>query len=170
MEYVNRCIKLNLPDGRTIDLLSEMLNKMIFWKQKEYHTPESCGFILGYKNRKTHNITISDITIPQKEDYRTRLFCKLLDELHFEFLKCSVKKGNYYMGVWHTHPQNVPVPSQIDWNDWYDVLEKDKTADKYAIFIIIGIKEFRIWVGDCTTKEIIEIFEADSKEGIYQKG
>lgn len=170
VEYVNRCIKFNLPDGRTLDLLFETLNKMVLWKQEELYKPEGCGFLLGYRNCKTKNITISDITMPQDRDYRLRFFCKILDKIHFRSLKQSAKKSNYYMGVWHTHPQNIPVPSDIDWAEWSEILKKDQTGDKYILFIIIGMQEFRIWVGDFDTKIIVEIFESASKDGIYQNG
>lgn len=74
------------------------------------------------------------------------------------------------MGVWHTHPQNIPIPSNVDWDEWSEILKKDRTGDKYAIFIIIGMQEFRIWVGDFDTRIIVEIFESASKDGIYRKG
>ncbi len=165
--YENRCIKFVLPDKRTVDLLSNALNEMLKWQQNENIKPESCGFLLGYKNQKTNNITISKITSPGKKDYRTKFFCKLIDIIHFNTIKSEQEKGNYYMGVWHTHPQNIPIPSTIDWKDWYEVLEKDRTGSEYAFFIIIGTEQFRIWVGDYKSKKIEEIFEASSADGIY---
>lgn len=71
------------------------------------------------------------------------------------------------MGVWHTHPQMIPEPSSIDWNDWYDTLEVDWTACKYIFFIIVGMKEMRVWVGDFARKEIIEIFECEKVGDLY---
>ena len=71
------------------------------------------------------------------------------------------------MGVWHTHPQNVPIPSSIDWDDWYGTLEVDKTGCEYAFFVILGISEMRVWVGDFRTKIIIEIQECQKQNGIY---
>lgn len=38
------------------------------------------------------------------------------------------------MGVWHTHPQTIPEPSNIDWDDWYETLKIDKTACEYIFF------------------------------------
>ena len=169
VQYVNRCIKFDLPNGKTVDLLSEALNKMIQWKQDDNQKTESCGFILGYKNSETGNITLSDITTPQKGDYRSRCFCKLKDKLHFELIKRNIEKKNFYMGVWHTHPENTPSPSFIDYRDWNEILEKDSTGSEFAFFIIIGQAEFKMWVGSYETNEILEVYEAKIIDGIYVK-
>lgn len=73
------------------------------------------------------------------------------------------------MGVWHTHPQDVPSPSSIDWEDWKDSLKKEKSGCEYIFFIIVGIKEWRIWVGDLQKGIISEIFECEkNEEGLYK--
>ena len=132
-------------------------------KRKSYqHAPSGTEWV--------DNITISDITMPQNKDIRKRYFCKLLDKAHFKALKRSAKKGNYYMGVWHTHPQKKPTPSPIDWNDWNEILLKDRTGAKYAFFVIIGTNEFRVWIGDYNKKEIVEILETNISDGIYKAG
>lgn len=170
MEYICSCIKFDLPNGKTVDILSDVLNNMAKWIQDEKSKPESCGFILGYENNVTHNITLSDVTAPQAKDIRKRFFCKIADRRHYEFLQKNKTKHNYYMGVWHTHPQKIPIPSNIDWKNWNGILKKDKTGSNYAFFVILGEKEFRIWVGDFSTQTISEIFEASKQDDIYMKG
>ncbi len=170
VEYVDRCVKFRMPDGNEADLLLSVLTAMEKWKQIHFDSKEAGGFILGYQNKATGNLTISDITSPQPNDSRSRCFCTIKDAIHFALLKKSKLKQNYYIGVWHTHPQDIPVPSSLDWNDWQEILQKDKTGSKYAIFIIIGLFEFRVWSGCFETKEIIEIFESTIRDGIYTKG
>ena len=168
--YVNRSVKFNLPNGNSLDILENVFDRMREWIQDDAAKPESCGFLLGYENRNTHNITLTDITVPQSGDYRSRFLCKISDALHFRFLKSSKKQGNFYMGAWHTHPQKVPNPSPIDLNDWAEILRKDKTGSDYAFFIILGETEFRIWAGDFSTLSIVEIYEADIQNGVYLRG
>lgn len=69
------------------------------------------------------------------------------------------------MGVWHTHPQTIPSPSTIDWDDWKETLKEDKTV----FFIIAGIECIRVWVGDFKTKHIIEIHECQKDGDVYKK-
>ena len=72
------------------------------------------------------------------------------------------------MGVWHTHPQIIPEPSYVDWNDWYATLDIDQTACDFVFFIIAGIKGARVWVGDFKSKQIIEIFECQKEGDLYK--
>lgn len=170
MEYVDRCVKLSLPNGQVVDILRPVLNAMGNWLQTTPLLPESCGFLLGYMNRVTKNITISELTTPKGQDKRTRYFCRLQDKSHFRALAENRKKANYYMGLWHTHPQAIPSPSAIDWTDWYDTLMKDKTGSEFIFYIIAGITEFRVWAGEIATGKICEIFEVEIFDGVYLKG
>ena len=61
-----------------------------------------------------------------------------------------------------------PEPSPIDWRDWYETLEVDRTGCEYVFFIIAGFRDIRIWVGDFKEKNIIEIFECKKVGGLYQ--
>lgn len=165
----NKCIKLVLPNDKTVDILSAIVDKLLNWVQDSIEKPESGGYIVGYEHLKTGNIILEDISVPQSNDTKTRIFFKLKDTIHKLFIKSKEANKSYYMGVWHTHPQSNPVPSSIDWNDWHETLELDKTGCDYIFFIIVGITSTRVWVGSKVTKEIIEIFECKkNKEGIYE--
>ena len=76
-------------------------------------------------------------------------------------------KKSYYMGVWHTHPEDIPEPSSTDWNDWRSSMNNEKSGCGYLIFLIAGRKQFRIWVGDIETREIVEINECKKIDDIY---
>ena len=73
------------------------------------------------------------------------------------------------MGVWHTHPQTIPSPSPIDWEDWKDTLMVDKTSCEYIFFLVAGTEGVRLWVGDFKTKHITEIFECEKERDLYNK-
>lgn len=170
MEYEKRCVKFELYDNTYIDLLADVLEKMEMWRQVDSESNEACGFILGYQNKQTKNITISNITNPQEDDFRTRFFCRLQSIGHFKFLEKEKLNQNYYLGVWHSHPQRIPEPSWLDFQNWNDILEKDQTGSDCVIFIIIGTKAFRVWVGSYKTKEIVEVFESKIQNGVYIRG
>lgn len=167
MKLTNSCKKMNLPNGKVVDILSTVLDKMENWIQDTEKQPEAGGYIVGYQHLGTENITLEDISQPCELDKKSRLYFGMRDSKHQIFLKESIKRKSYYMGVWHTHPQMTPSPSDIDWKDWYDTLEVDRTGCEYIFFIIAGIKEMRVWVGDIESKEIVEIFECPSNNGIY---
>ena len=99
MEYENRCIKFDLPNGNCIDILNNVFQSIKDYIQFEQNTPESAGFLLGYQNRITNNITISDFTVPHSMDIRSRFFCVIKDAFHFLAIKEKSKNQNYYVGV-----------------------------------------------------------------------
>lgn len=167
MNIVEGCIKMMLPNGKIVDILSEVMCELRKWLQDTSTKAEAGGYIVGYQHSQTGNITLEDVSTPYSLDKRTRTRFVMHDPRHRLFLFQRKFQKSYYMGVWHTHPQNVPIPSSIDWDDWYGTLEVDKTGCEYAFFVILGISEMRVWVGDFRTKIIIEIQECQKQNGIY---
>ena len=160
---------MKLPNEKVVDILSDVFVEMEKWIQTDIKSPESGGFIVGYKHSETGNITLENISHPYPLDMRSRICFNIIDSKHKSYLYKAEERKSYYMGVWHTHPQDVPEPSDVDWNDWYGTLKFDRTACEYVFFIIAGIDAVRVWVGDFRTNEITEIFESEKEGGLYKK-
>ena len=169
METWNQCVKMKLPNGKVVDILADVFSEMIKWIQTNAEFPESGGYIVGYKHSATDNITLENISHPYPMDVKSRVCFKIMDKSHKRYLYQAEKGKSYYMGVWHTHPQNVPEPSIVDWNDWYGTLMCDRTACDYVFFLIAGTEAVRVWVGDFRNNEITEIFECEKEGGLYKK-
>lgn len=168
IEIGNKCIKMRLPNGKVVDILSPVFEEIGKWLQTDSMLPESGGFIVGYKHSKTGDVSLENASHPYLLDTRSRTRFNIIDPKHRLFLLRSQAKKSFYMGVWHTHPQSIPVPSNIDWNDWYGTLEIDKTACEYIFFIIAGTEGARVWVGDFKTKRITEITECEKEGELYK--
>lgn len=166
----SRCFKFKTGSGQIIDITPNVIENVLPYLQKTKTDDEACGYVVGYKNNSTHNITLNSTSLPGAEDYRTRIFCKLKDVAHKIFLKRQESEKNYYMGTWHTHPQNIPIPSLIDIKEWEDTLKSDKTGCEYAFFLIFGVDEFRVWYGDYKTKRILELKEIKRINDLYIEG
>jgi len=162
-----RCYKYHLPNGRTLDVLAEVILEISLWLQVAPDAPESGGYIIGYQHSRTGCITLELVTTPYPNDIRTRIRCNLLDDAHFAFLEKVKPYCSYYMGAWHTHPQKHPTPSGIDWDDWYATIEANKTSSGYIFFLIAGTKSFGIWAGDINSKKISKLDECYMEYGLY---
>lgn len=160
---------MRLPNDKVVDILPEVFNEISRWTQDSFTAPESGGFILGYRHENTGNVSLEFVTPPQAGDLCTRVKFEIKDDNHKRMLLRARMKKSYYMGVWHTHPQTVPIPSSTDWDDWNDTLQKDRTACEYAFFLIAGTKGIKVWVGDLHTKRIVEIHECEKEGGLYKK-
>ena len=171
MDVMNdRCVKMRLPNGRVADVLTPVLDEIRKWIQNEEYKPESGGYIIGYQHNKTGNISLESVSHPYRMDVRSRTRFDIRDPRHQVFLKKARRHKSYYMGVWHTHPERTPEPSDIDLTDWKETMRLDQTGGKYVFFIIAGTEEWRLWVGDFETSDIHEIFECSiDANGLYIK-
>ena len=166
----NSYVKMSLPNGKVVDVLSPVLAEIRRWVQDEPSKPESGGFIVGYLHKGTGNVSLEAVSHPYPSDIRNRIRFDIRDSKHQHFLRRAKRNQRYYMGVWHTHPQEIPVPSEIDWNDWYETLKIDQTGCSYVFFIIAGTMEWRIWAGDIHSGNIQEIHECPKgDDGVYLK-
>lgn len=166
----NNCIKMKLPDGNVVDVLSPVLEEIEKWVQDDISKPESGGYIVGYQHKNTGNISLEAVSHPYLLDVKNRVRFDIKDPRHQHFLRKAKRNKSYYMGVWHTHPQKVPVPSDIDWNDWGETIKSDTTGCRYVFFIIAGTDAWRLWVGDLSSGAITEIEECEKdSQGIYLK-
>lgn len=168
MKLTNSCKKMKLPNGKVVDILSSVFEEISNWIQNSEEKKEAGGYIVGYQHSKTGNITLENISIPYKFDKRTRFYFGMRDPRHQLFLLNQSREKSFYMGVWHTHPEINPEPSTIDWNDWDETLDVDRTGCNYIFFVIAGIHELRFWVGDFESKEIVEIFECKKVGDLYE--
>ncbi|WP_229981760.1 Mov34/MPN/PAD-1 family protein [Clostridium aromativorans] len=160
---------MKLPNGKVVDVLPEVFQGISKWIQNDDYVPEGGGFILGYKHKGTCNISLEYVTYPHPLDICGRVYFKIRDPIHELLLLKARARKSFYMGVWHTHPQAIPHPSQVDWDDWNDTLVKDKIASEYVFFFIAGTEGIRVWVGNFKTKHITEIFELEKDGDLYKK-
>lgn len=166
----NHYVKMRLPNGKVVDVLGSVMEEICNWIQDEITKPESGGYIVGYQHKGTGNVSLEAVSHPYIKDVKNRVRFDIRDPRHQLYLKKARRNKSYYMGVWHTHPQNVPVPSEMDWHDWNETMRTDITGCQFVFFVIAGTKEWRIWAGDLETGIIYELKECTKNaEGIYFK-
>lgn len=89
---------MRLPNGKVVDILSDVFEEMLKWVQADIKCPESGGFIVGYKHSKTGNITLENISHPYPLDIKNRIYFKIIDPRHKHYLHKAEKRKSYYMG------------------------------------------------------------------------
>lgn len=169
IQIESRCVKMMLPNKNVVDILPEVFEEIQKWIQIDKTSSEAGGFIVGYQHKEIGNISLEGVSHPYLQDIRNRIHFSMRDQEHNVFLSRAKRRNSYYMGVWHTHPQMIPVPSQTDWIDWNETLNMDRTACEYIFFLIAGTEGARVWVGESKTKRIIEIVECKKEGDLYKK-
>lgn len=164
MENEEKISMYLLPNGKNLYIHTKV--KAIFSNYIQIHSKshESGGFILGYENVKTGSIIIDELTVPQKKDTHSRYRFSIKDKQHFIDMNNFRKKESFFLGTWHTHPQDRITPSFIDWIDWKASMRNESPAALYMIFIIVGRQEIAVWAGNRQTKKIIRIKEVSINE------
>lgn len=50
----------------------------------------------------------------------------------------------FYIGEWHTHPENSPIPSTIDYSSIEDNYQTASLVIPFLFMIIVGMETFHI--------------------------
>ena len=126
-----------------------VLERMESYRQNLSSSNESGGLLLGY--RRGPHLEIVDITIPFSGDVQKRSYFYRCDSAHEHYAYEKWKgSGNEidYLGEWHTHPESLPTPSDLDMREWKNVVG----GRAYAMtFFIIGTVDTWVGVGDCVS-------------------
>ena len=118
---------------------------------------EAGGVLLGRFIKGSEDIVVDYITEPMAGDIRGR----------YKFIRKDIRHQNKidevwqesdgtcnYLGDWHTHPEDDPVPSNVDQANWLRKLKEDKYSGRYLYFLIVGLIVVSIWRADNQTGAI----------------
>lgn len=147
----NRLIKYILPDGKKLIVHAPVVDTLLTYTQRKISDSESGGFLLGYENSKNKSVIIESLTIPQSKDNKSRIHFTINDSKHIFFLENAQLDKSFFLGTWHTHPQDYVIPSVADWIDWKKSIKNERPGARYMLFIIVGRMEIGVWCVDMAT-------------------
>ncbi len=108
-------------------------------QQRHLWSREAGGQLFATLNGNT--ITVTDATGPRKTDKRNRhsyIPDRLLEQ---EEITDFYSRGFHYIGDWHTHPQESPVPSDVDRQNLAEMVQLSKHDLNGFLMLIIGVGE-----------------------------
>ncbi len=148
-----------LPNEKTLFIRPEAIVKMLKYKQDKSSFSEAGGILIGRILLENEHYIIDDVSEPMPTDKRSRFRFSRKPEGHQEYFNSIWEREDgccFYLGEWHTHPENVPIPSSVDRKDWERIVGLD-FENETLFFIIVGIKEIKVWYGNSANKKIIEL-------------
>lgn len=104
---------------------------------------EAGGILIG--SYRGDHIHIRDCTVPLRHDVRKRFFFDRKDRGHQLAAITAWSKSlgsETFVGEWHTHTENFPVPSNLDHRTWHDITRQKVLP---VVFLILGRKG--MWAG-----------------------
>lgn len=145
-----------LEDGRKLFIRNYALNKIEKFRQIKLKDSEAGGILIGRILIENNNFIIDDVTEPMNFDVRKRNYFKRSSQGHQEYFNNVWENTNghcFYLGEWHTHPENDPTPSWIDKKNWKRIMSLNHEADT-LFFCILGIEKVNMWSGDRKSRHI----------------
>lgn len=143
-------IVLTFTEGRRLVITDSAIAQMRKHTQTSSWQSESGGVMLGRHLEESSDLVVDEVTSPQSTDRRSR-FSFFRSSAHSQIAEERWRKtlGKIaYLGLWHTHPENWPSPSEVDIRDWAKAIRKDSFDGNYLFFCIVGIEKIRVWAGN----------------------
>jgi integrative and conjugative element protein (TIGR02256 family) len=108
--------------------------------------PEGGGLLFAQFEFPT--VRISIVTAPHRTDGRWKTMFIPNRILQRRAIKGQFKKGDHFVGEWHTHPEPNPTPSGLDLASMRDAFVKSSHELNYFIMVIVGNRLDRLvlWV------------------------
>ncbi|MGI4858965.1 MAG: Mov34/MPN/PAD-1 family protein [Janthinobacterium lividum] len=125
----------------------EAVKQMVAFAQILPAQSEAGGVLLGRHLLDSLDVVVDEVTVPQKADRRSR-FSFFRSRMHEEFAQgrwLQQESTLAHLGLWHTHPEEDPVPSSVDRDDWRKAVLADRYEGRYLFFPIIGTRRIRVW-------------------------
>lgn len=114
---------------------------------------EAGGILIG--SHRGDHIEITDCTSPLRRDVRKPYLFDRKDRGHQLAAVAAWTKSlgrKSFVGEWHTHPEDYPIPSGIDRATWQSIIEKSSDT---RVFVIVGRKD--IWAGASATGTVVRM-------------
>lgn len=111
----------------------------------KYFPKEFGGIFLGEVTEKTAEVTT--ILTPTKFDNSETKFKRYSEDLNDKIAEAYEKNNGriIFLGEWHSHPLNAPVPSSTDYEAMYKLSTHPNISLKTPILLIISYTETKVF-------------------------
>lgn len=127
-----------LPDGSVQLNFSDSVREVFERNIQASDLPESGGILLGTVHERGLLVTVA--TTPTRQDRQLRYLFERFPFGHHAVARRlwrSTGGTTRYIGEWHTHPQDIPTPSDLDLKEWRQ-LAKARADKRPLLAVIVG--------------------------------
>ncbi len=134
------------PKQRLI-VVEHAASRMQAFAQRRCWDSEAGGVLMGRHLLDSNDVVVDEVSTPQNTDRRSR-FSFFRSHKHGQVAQqrwLEEHSTSAYLGLWHTHPESDPSPSQVDREDWRKAVSLDTYTGNRLFFPIVGTSRIRIW-------------------------
>lgn len=126
-----------LPDGvQRLVLQPDVLRHLLDHRQTKFWQKEAGGQLFATINQGL--TTIERVTGPRKTDRRSRTGYRPDRKAEQREIDEMYAVGLHYVGDWHTHPERIRLPSEMDKNSMVECFSKSNHQAEGFLLIIVG--------------------------------
>lgn len=136
-----------VDEDRAIKISDKMLLLIKTHIQDDYTKSESGGVLIARENISNSNLIIEHMTTPFTGDLQSRFGYTRQDKQHVMIFQNLYQENAgiyFYIGEWHTHPEQIPNYSSVDEKNWKRIA-KENAEENIFYHLIAGTIAFRIW-------------------------
>lgn len=115
---------------------------------KGHYPNEFGGFLVGFYSDDNKHLHITDTILPKSfiaSKYFFQRSTKGIEKKLSNYYKEIPKK--FYVGEWHTHPDNSPIPSSTDISAINAIIDNQNACLANPVLLIIGYSKTQVDFG-----------------------
>lgn len=147
---------------RKLILEADIQSKILNIQSTHTFKREIGGILIGIYDTKYGCLRLTDMSFPQSGDQQSRFRFNRKSDGHQELMDHLWESSDHtkaYLGEWHTHDQDTPIPSIVDRRTWKRISKRNNNFEE-CYFMIIGRKDYFIWT--VSDEKIIEVIRGDN--------
>jgi integrative and conjugative element protein (TIGR02256 family) len=122
--------------GQSLHLADNILDHFDRHRQTRFWQREAGGLLFARFNLPI--ILIEEATGPRRTDRRSRYSYSPDIDAERREIEGRFAEGLHFVGCWHTHPEQLPAPSQTDIRNTAECVRRSRHALNGFIMAIIG--------------------------------
>lgn len=133
--------------GLSLEADEELLSNLVE-KGKSHYPNEFGGFLIGYYSNDNKHLHITDSILPKSfkaSKYFFEISTKGIENKLNDYYKESPQK--FYVGEWHTHPDNSLIPSLTDISAINAIINNQNSGIANPVLLIIGYTKTQVDFG-----------------------
>ena len=129
-----------VASGQRIIFTEPVLERFGKYRQTRWWHREGGGQL--FARLALPEIVIAEATGPRRSDWRTRYSYQPNRRAEQREIAARHPLGLHFIGDWHTHPEDLPVPSRRDEESMREVFTESEHALNGFVLAIVGRRAF----------------------------
>lgn len=125
-----------------------VLDQLERYRQRDPRAPEAGGILLGRIFPISGSVEVDAVTVPNPQDQSSRyrfMRAERPTQRMIERAWVHSQGIQNYLGEWHTHPEDDPHPSNIDFSNWSRLARTAQFEQDALFFLIVGRVTIGAW-------------------------